>query len=164
MKTSIQLNQPSWVAIVAIVIVASLAILLVLPKRVQTDRLPPSETTVRSLFDQAGGKDAIVALVEETISRISTDQRINSYFAKIDLARLKSLLAELICELLKGPCKYSGRNMKEAHIGLGITSSDFAYLMDDLTKALDSRHTPAAVKREILHLFERMKLDVVEKE
>jgi len=36
-----------------------------------------------------------------------------------------------------GPCKYTGKDMKSAHTGTGITSADFNALVEDLLAALD---------------------------
>jgi hemoglobin len=170
MKNFTQLNQPSWVLIIALVVVAGLAILLLLPsKRVGIERFSstaPSQRALQTetLYDRIGGKDAIERLVVDALDIIRADTRINKFFANANLFVLKSHLVAQMCEALGGPCKYTGRTMKEAHAGLGISSSDFAYLLEDVLKALDKVNTNEELKKEIIALLEKMKIDIVEKE
>ncbi len=164
MKMSKQLNQPSWAVIIAIAIVAGLAILLLLPRRVQTDRFStPAASNLSTLYDKLGGRDAIVALVDEFVSTLSADRRISPFFAKIDLVRFKQLFVEQLCETLGGPCKYSGRSMKETHAGLGIKHSDFANFIEDFVMAMDKLKLPEDQKNALISLLDRMKPDIVEK-
>ena len=78
-----------------------------------------------SLYDRLGGKPAITAVVDEFIAGVAADARINRFFAKTDIPKLKRLRVEQICEAAGGPCKYSGRDMKSSHEGLGISSDHF---------------------------------------
>src|SRR5438045_3691805 len=84
----------------------------------------------KSLYDRLGKKKAITAVVDEFVSRVAADTRINKYFeADVkDPARLKKFKANLvdqICEAGGGPCKYKGKDMKTAHMGMGISGGDF---------------------------------------
>src|SRR2546421_272149 len=96
----------------------------------------------RSLYDRLGGKKAISAVVDEFVGRIAADTRINGFFAATasDPARLaafKGKLVDQICEASGGPCKYKGKDMKSAHMGMGVGGGDFNALVEDLVGALD---------------------------
>jgi truncated hemoglobin YjbI len=85
----------------------------------------------KSLYDRLGGKTAIVAVVDEFVGRVAADTRINGFFkdTAADPARLaafKGKLVDQICEASGGPCKYTGKDMKTAHAGMGITEADFS--------------------------------------
>ena len=122
----------------------------------------------KSLYDRLGGKTAIVAVVDEFVSRVSADTRINAFFKDTasDPARLasfKSKLVDQICEASGGPCKYTGKDMKTAHQGMGISETDFNALVEDLSGALDKFKVAAADKNQLLGVLGPMKGDIVEK-
>src|SRR5438876_10328270 len=79
----------------------------------------------KSLYERLGGKKAITAVVDEFVGRVAADTRINAFFAKTaaDPARLKKFkgnLVDQICQASGGPCKYKGKDMKTAHMGMGV--------------------------------------------
>ena len=114
-----------------------------------------------SLYDRLGGQPAIQAVVDEFLKNVAADTRINSFFANTDLTRLNKLLVEQICQASGGPCIYSGRSMREAHAGLGITDADFTALVEDLVKALDTFSVPEQEKTELLTALGAMQPDIV---
>jgi hemoglobin len=71
----------------------------------------------KSLYERLGGKPAIQAVVDDFIGNVAADPRINGFFANADIPRLKRMLVDQICEASGGPCKYTGKSMKEAHAG-----------------------------------------------
>ncbi len=98
---------------------------------------PPAAGDTKSLFDRLGGQDAINAVVEDFVGNVAADARINAFFANADIPHLKQELKDMICSASGGPCKYTGKDMKTAHAGMGIKSTDFDALVDDLKKSLD---------------------------
>jgi hemoglobin len=125
---------------------------------------PPS-----TVYDRLGGKTAITAVVDEFVARVAADKRINSFFAGVasDPARLaafKSKLVDQICEATGGPCKYTGKDMKSAHAGMGITEADFNALVEDLVGALDKFKVAPDDKQTLLGVLSPMKKDIVEKQ
>ncbi len=122
----------------------------------------------KSLYDRLGGKKAIVAVVDEFVARVAADKRINGFFAATvadpkRLAKFKGNLVDLVCQGSGGPCKYTGKNMKTAHKGMGISGADFNALVEDLVGALDKFKVGAKEKNELLALLGPMKTDIVEK-
>jgi hemoglobin len=115
-----------------------------------------------SLYDRLGGIDAIRAVVDDFTARTADDPRINGKFARTDIARLRSMLVDQVCEASGGPCTYSGRDMKEAHLGMGVTSGEFDALVEDLVATLDKFSVPSAEQGELLGLLGPMKPDIVE--
>jgi hemoglobin len=120
----------------------------------------------KPLYDRLGGKQAISAVVDEFVSRVAADTRINRYFAQAaaDPARLASFkgkLVDQICQATGGPCQYTGKDMKTAHAGMGITDADFNALVEDLSGALDKFKVGAKEKGELLGALGSMKPDIV---
>ena len=76
-----------------------------------------------TLYEQIGGEAKFKAIAEEFTNIILADERINFTFANADIAKFKKLIFEQLCELTQGPCKYTGRDMHEAHAKLNINTS-----------------------------------------
>lgn len=115
-----------------------------------------------SLYDRLGGKDAIVAVIDDFVAGCADDSRINAKFAKTDVPRLKTMLVDQVCEAAGGPCTYTGREMKETHSGMGVTTGEFDALVEDLVATLDRFNVPSAERGELLGLLGPMKPDIVE--
>lgn len=139
---------------------AALAVLCAAPAFAQAKEKP--------LYERLGGKPAITAVVDEFVSRVAADARINSFFAAAAsdaarLARFKSTLVDQICEATGGPCQYKGKSMKAAHMGMGVTGAHFDALVSDLVGALDAFKVPAHEKDQLLGALGPMRADIVEK-
>jgi hemoglobin len=122
----------------------------------------------KSLYDRLGGKKAITAVVDEFVGRVAADTRINGFFAKTAadpqrLASFKKKLVDQICQASGGPCKYTGKDMKTAHQGMGISGDDFNALVEDLVGALNKFNVGEKEKNELLGALGPMKSDIVEK-
>lgn len=124
-------------------------------------------TTTKKLYERLGGKKAIKAVVDEFVSNVAADTRINSFFAatagdKKRLAKFKGNLVNQICQGSGGPCKYTGKDMKTAHAGMGVQGQHFGALVEDLVKALDKFKVPEKEKGELLAILGPMQSDIVE--
>jgi hemoglobin len=121
-----------------------------------------------ALYKSLGGKKAIVAVVDDFVGRVAADNRINSFFKDTAadpkrLAKFKKNLVDQICQAAGGPCKYTGKDMKTAHAGMGIASGDFDALVQDLVASLDKFMVKDADKQALLGVLGPMKKDIVEK-
>ena len=130
--------------------------------------MPVSQAKEKTLYDRLGGKKAIIAVVDEFVGRVAADARINSFFAATAadpqrLASFKMKLVDQICQAGGGPCKYMGKDMKTAHMGMGITSPEFDALVSDLVGALDKFKVGEKEKGELLGVLGPMKPQIVEK-
>jgi len=122
----------------------------------------------KSLYDRLGGKKAITAVVDEFVGRVAADNRINHFFAATAsnparLASFKMKLVDQICEASGGPCTYTGKDMKTAHQGMGISTGDFNALVEDLVGALDKFKVGKAEKDQLLGVLGPMQSAIVEK-
>src|SRR5262249_31598972 len=109
----------------------------------------------KSLYTRLGGKKSIAAVVDKFVGIVAADNRINKFFADTakDPKRLKAFkgkLTDQICQASGGPCKYTGKDMKTAHKGMGITEADFNALVEDLVAALNSFNVGETEKNELL--------------
>ncbi|WP_156510953.1 MULTISPECIES: group 1 truncated hemoglobin [Emticicia] len=128
----------------------------------KTEEEPP-----KSLYVRLGGNAAIQAVIDQFITNVASDTRINIFFADAaaDPARLKKLRDNLVNQVGQatgGPEKYTGLDMKTAHKGMNIQEADFNALVEDLSKALDKFSVPMTEKSELLTALATMKADIVE--
>lgn len=131
-------------------------------KKEETTPPTGSATEEKSLYDRLGKKDAIIAVVDDFIANVAADARINSFFANADIPKLKGHLVDQICEASGGPCKYTGRTMKESHTGMKVKSEHFDALVEDLVKSLDKFKVGEKEKADLLGALAPMKADIVE--
>jgi hemoglobin len=116
----------------------------------------------RTLYERLGGMDAITAVVEKFRDTVAADDRINLKFARTDLARLRKMLIDQVCEATGGPCHYNGRSMKEAHAGMKVTSGEFDALVADLVQTLKQFKVPGREQDELLAILGPLKSEIVE--
>ena len=116
----------------------------------------------KSLYARIGGKPVISVVVEQCVANVLTDTRINGRFATTDIRKLKGHLVDHLCMAAGGPCTYSGRDMKTAHVGMRISTGDVGAFVEGLVKAMDMAKVPAQEKGELLRLLGAMKKDIIE--
>ncbi|HTS27836.1 MAG TPA: group 1 truncated hemoglobin [Bryobacteraceae bacterium] len=132
-------------------------------------RLPAADSDrPASLYQRLGGRPAIEAVVDDLVSRILADDRVNTYFAHAGSSReaadaYKSKLADFICQATGGPCKYMGADITAAHQGRGITNAAFDAVVSDLVATLDKLQVPEREKNQVLALLGPMRTAVVAK-
>jgi hemoglobin len=114
-----------------------------------------------SLFKRLGGLDAITVVVGDFVANVAADTVINARFANTDIPAFKQKLVDQICEATGGPCKYTGKNMKESHAGMKISEAEFGALVADLKKALDKNKVPDKEQGELLGALGGMHNDIV---
>jgi hemoglobin len=116
----------------------------------------------RALYERLGGKDAIVAVIDDFVGRAAGDARINSKFGRTDVPRLKAMLVDQVCEASGGPCRYTGRSMRETHTGMAVTAGEFDALVDDLVATLNQFGVGRSEQDELIALLAPMRPDIVE--
>jgi hemoglobin len=114
-----------------------------------------------TLFERIGGEARLRAVVDEFTNIVLADERINFTFAEADIGKFKRLLYEQLCELTQGPCKYTGRDMYEAHRKLNINNAHFNALAEDLYIAFDHEHVPYRVQNKVMAMLAPMQKDCV---
>ena len=115
----------------------------------------------KSLYDRLGGKEAITLVVDDFVANIANDSRINTRFVNTDIPAFKGKLVDQICEATGGPCKYTGKSMRESHTGLRISEAEFTALVEDLQKSLNKYKVGEKEQAELLAALGAMKPDIV---
>jgi hemoglobin len=125
--------------------------------------LQPASSGDKSLYDRLGGKAAISAVIDQFVSNVAADKRVNAMFANVDIPHFKQCLVDQICEATGGPCKYTCRSMKDSHAGLGCTADNFNAIVEDLVAALNKFKVGKKEQDELLGILGPLQSDIVEK-
>jgi hemoglobin len=120
-----------------------------------------ADPAATSLYARMGGEPIVAAVVSQTIDQVVADPKLGRSFHGSNIARIKRLLAEKICELAGGGCVYSGDSIREVHANHGISEADFYGLVEILRAAMRRNHVALRERNELLALLAPMKRDVV---
>jgi hemoglobin len=108
----------------------------------------------------------IAAVIDEFLSHFGSDPRLARFGGGRSLdsrQRSHQLLVDQICSLAGGPCVYTGRDMKTAHAGLGITEAERQTNLQHASAALEKYGVALREKEKFTEIFQRHKNDIVEK-
>ena len=92
----------------------------------------------KSLYDSIGGNDGVSTVIDNFLTNVGGDDRINARFSGADMDNLRRLLIEQVCEATGGPCAYSGMSMLDTHKGMGITEDEFGALAGQFSAAMNT--------------------------
>ena len=78
-----------------------------------------------TLYERLGGQEAIHAVVEGMYQKIFPDTDLSDFFRKTDKDRQKLMQESFLTMATGGPSNYTGKSMKDAHQGRGISNAEF---------------------------------------
>ncbi|WP_273677903.1 group I truncated hemoglobin [Erythrobacter fulvus] len=110
-----------------------------------------------------GGRDGIARIAGRTVDLAESDPRIAVIFESHDMVRLKRTLSEQFCYLLGAGCDYTGRDMRAAHDGMGVTKADMNALVENLQSAMREAGVPFAAQNRLLAKLAPMSRKIVER-
>ena len=120
-----------------------------------------------SLYARLGGVYAIATVVDDFIDRLLVNDVLNANAAikdardRVPRAGLKYRVTELVCQVTGGPCKYTGRAMKQAHAHLNINEQQWQAMLADFRATLANFTVPAREQGELIKIVESTKPDIV---
>ena len=119
----------------------------------------------KSLYERLGGYDAITAVANDLLPRLSSDPLLARFWAHRGadgVAREKQLLIDFLCHAAGGPVYYTGREMKLSHKGMGINSADWDAFLKHVNATLDKFNLPPTERSEVIAFIGSTKGDIVE--
>ncbi len=119
-----------------------------------------------SLYKRLGGDDAMAAVTDDFLRRLTSDPGFARFFSghsTDSLKKIRQLVVDQLCAATGGPCVYIGRDMKTAHAGLGISEKEWDTSVKHLVATLDELNVPAKEKSEVLTAISGLKKDIVDK-
>ncbi len=131
------------------------------------ESLPAAQPATKSLYERLGGVYSIATVVDDFIERLlvndtlNANPAINAARGRVPKAGLKFHVTALVCEVTGGPCKYSGRSMKESHAHLNINEAQWQAMVADFRKTLDKFKVPVKEQEELITIVGSTKNDIV---
>lgn len=146
--------------------ILSLSLLAVMAFSFSSCKKDNEEVMPETLYERLGGVGAISAVVDEFLTVVVGDNRINSFFTETisspeRVRLLRNNLIDQIGEAAGGPLTYKGLSMEEAHRGMNITDAQFNALVEDLVVALDKFMVPNQEKTELLTVLGGLRPQIV---
>ena len=121
----------------------------------------------KSLYDRLGGLKGITVVVDDFVNRLVANKELNKNPA-INAGRksapapyLKFQVSQMVCGVTGGPCKYTGKAMKESHAHLNISEKEWGVMAAEFKKSLDKFKVPAAEQKELFDIVGTTKADIV---
>ena len=121
-----------------------------------------TSATPESHYDRVGGTPAIREVVEQFYARVLDDDELAPYFADADVSQVKRHQVLLLSQVLGGPAEYDGRDLGEAHRGLGITSDHYDKVVGYLVAVLTDLGADDEVLAAAGGVVAGVKADIVE--
>lgn len=126
-----------------------------------------AQVTQPSLYERLGGTYSIATVVDDFIERLLVNSTLNANpaikeaRARVPKAGLKFHVTTLVCEVSGGPCKYTGRTMKESHERLNITPAEWDAMVADFKTTLNKFNVPQREQQELITIVGSTKNDIV---
>ena len=120
----------------------------------------------KSLYERLGGYNAVAAVVDDFIGRLVTDKQFERFFvghSDDSKKRIRQHIVDQFCAAAGGPCVYTGRTMKDSHVGMGISDAEWDAAAKHLVASLDKFKVPEPEKKDLLAFVTSLKADIVEK-
>lgn len=121
-----------------------------------------SNVLEQSDYEAVGGAPAITAVVGRFYELVVADDRLAGYFEGVEMVRLKRHQVALVSQVMGGPVEYSGRDLRAAHEGMGISTDDFAVVVDHLVTALTEAGVPSEIIGRVGAALGATEPDIVE--
>jgi hemoglobin len=115
-----------------------------------------------TIYDAIGGAPAISAAVELFYERVLRDPSLRGFFAGSDLPRLKQHQRAFFTMALRGTGAYTGKTMRAAHAGRGITDADFDRVAQHLAATLGALGVPDDLTSQIIGAIAPLRRDIVD--
>ena len=120
--------------------------------------------TEKPLYERLGGHDPILAVTKKIIElHVADDSPIKDIFKDVDLAKLAEHVVNFVGANTGGKEKYTGRNMKDAHVDLKITPEAFLAAGGDIMEALAEFKVPKNETEEFMCIILSLKDEVLAK-
>jgi hemoglobin len=137
-------------------------------KDIVETKAPPAPMA-QSLWSRLGGEEAVKKVVHDFTAAAASDPKVNfsrNGKYKLDgktVAEFEQKMVDMISSVTGGPRKYTGKDMKAAHAGMGITEAEFNAIAADLAETLKKHKVPQKESDELLAIIAKTKKDIVEK-
>lgn len=94
------------------------------------------KTREDSLYQKLGGKTAIDAAVDAFYVKVLADDRVKHFFDDVNMNKQRRKQKEFLSAAFGGPLPWTGKDMRKAHEGMGLTEAHFNAIAENLVATL----------------------------
>jgi hemoglobin len=129
----------------------------------------PADQAKDKLWDRLGGEENVARILDDFYQAVKDDKDVNFFrkpnvvLTKQEVNDLKEKMKAFISSVSEGPLKYEGKDMREAHKGMGITDKEFDAAAKDLAAALRKNNVKLEDAKEFMQKVEATRPEIVEK-
>ncbi len=117
-----------------------------------------------SLFNRLGGDAAVDAAVDIFYRKVLADDRINEFFADVDMDKQAAKQKAFLTMAFGGPNSYTGEDMRKGHAHLvarGLNDSHFDAVVENLGSTLKELGVSDDLIGEVAAIAETTRNDVL---
>jgi hemoglobin len=114
----------------------------------------------QSMYERLGGYDAIAAVTDELIARLEEDKFAS--FSEASLRKVRQNIVDFICEATGGPCFYTGRDIRTAHAGIGITQAEWDNFVVVFGETMNDFNVPEDIQADFAGMMLPLEDQIVE--
>lgn len=89
-----------------------------------------------SLYHKLGGKAAMNAAVDAFYVKVLADERVKHFFDDVSMDKQRRKQKEFLSAAFGGPLPWTGKDMRKAHEGMGLTEEHFNAIAENLVATL----------------------------
>ena len=104
--------------------------------RMRYSQEPIMTTSSTTLYDQLGGDEALMLLVDGLFAKVLADDELTALFAGENLGRLRERQLRFLTSAFQGPRSYRGRPLVAIHSGMPVATHHFALVLAHLSAVL----------------------------
>lgn len=116
-----------------------------------------------SLYQKLGGKAAIDAAVELFYKKVLADERVKHFFDDVSMDKQRRKQKDFLSFALGGPLPWTGKDMRKAHEGMGLTEAHFNAIGENLVLTLKELKISQELIDQVVAVVATTKDDVLGK-
>lgn len=119
----------------------------------------------KTLYERLGGYDGITGFVDDLLPRLQSDSQLGRFWQNRGddgIKREKQLLIDFLCSNSGGPIYYTGREMKQTHVGMEISESDWSVFLGHAGDTMAALNVPQAECDDVVAFVLSLKNDIIE--
>lgn len=114
-----------------------------------------------SLYHKLGGWKSIDAAVDAFYVKVLADKRVNHFFEDISMPKQHRKQKEFLSAALGGPIPWTGKDMRKAHDGMGLTEEHFNAIAENLIATLKDLKVSQELIDQVIAVVATTKDDVL---
>lgn len=114
------------------------------------DNAGADEGAADAIFRRLGGLPGITRIALALYDRVTQSERLECFFAGVDMRRLVDHQARFLASLVGGPASVTDEELKAVHARLGIDRETFLEMLEQFRQVLEDHQAEPADTEHVL--------------